>query len=132
LFGPVSISNEYHANAKALLVHLYSHYFRSPVPLARAKTPFNHDGKHVMNDSLFCGVDYKSDFLQLKSSLAEQGLAVPTLYKQYVDVCEQDGVQFADFNVDPDFSNCIDGLVIVDITRLKPRKRERYITKPSE
>jgi len=132
LFGPVSISNEYHENAKALLVHIYSHYFSSPIPLARAKTPFNHHGNNSINDSLFCGVDYKSDFLQLKSSLAEQGLAVPTLYKQYVEVCEHDGVRFADFNVDPDFSNCIDGLVIVDITRLKPKKRERYITKPSE
>jgi hypothetical protein len=44
-----------------------------------------------------------------------------------VEVCELDGVQFADFNVDPDFSDCIDGLVIVDLIRLKPKKRERYI-----
>ena len=127
LFGPVSISNDYNENAKATLVHLYQHYFSSPVPLARAKTPFNHANKSLVPTHLFCGVDYKSDFLQLKSCLAEQGLSVPTLYKQYVEVCEHDGVQFADFNIDPDFSDCIDGLVIVDLIRLKPKKRERYI-----
>lgn len=127
LFGPVSISNEYNDNAKATLVHLYRHYFSSTIPLARAKTPFNHNNNSPLPSPLFCGTDYKTDFLQLKSCLSEQGLAVPTLYKQYVDVCELDGVQFADFNVDPDFSDCIDGLVIVDLIRLKPKKRERYI-----
>jgi len=127
LFGPVSISNEYNENAKATLVHLYKHYFSSPVKLAQAKTPFNHSGNNFSPTNLFCGTDYKADFLQLKSHLAAQGLAVPTLYKQYVEVCEHDGVQFADFNIDPDFSDCIDGLVIVDLVRLKPKKRERYI-----
>jgi len=127
LFGPVSISNEYNDSAKATLIHLYKHYFSSQIPLAQAKTPFNLANKNLIPTHLFCGTDYKADFAQLKAFLAEQGLSVPTLYKQYVDVCEHDGVQFADFSVDPDFSDCIDGLVIVDLIRLKPKKRERYI-----
>jgi len=126
LFGPVSISSEYNEQAKALLVHLYRHYFGSKMHLAVAKTPYNF-GTSLVPDGLFCGNDYKADFATLKELLDKQGYAVPTLYKQYVDVCEHDGVQFAGFNVDPDFSNCIDGLVIVDLVRLKPKKRERYI-----
>jgi hypothetical protein len=127
LFGPVSISGDYNEQAKAMLVHLYQHYFGSHMELARAKSPYNFN-RHLISREQFCGTDYKSDFIVLKKLLEAQGLSVPTLYKQYVDVCEQDGVRFAGFNVDPDFSNCIDGLVIVDLVRLKPKKRDRYIT----
>ena len=54
-------------------------------------------------------------------------LSVPTLFKQYTEVCELGGVQFAGFNIDPAFANCVDGLIIVDLARLKSSKRERYI-----
>jgi len=43
------------------------------------------------------------------------------------DVCEAGGTEFLAFNVDPDFSNCIDGLVCAELDRLKPAKRKRYI-----
>lgn len=36
-------------------------------------------------------------------------------------------MRFADFGVDADFGFCIDGLVVVDIRRVKARKRQRYI-----
>jgi hypothetical protein len=36
-------------------------------------------------------------------------------------------VRFLDFGVDPDFSHCVDGLVLVDVQRLKPHKRDRYM-----
>jgi hypothetical protein len=31
------------------------------------------------------------------------------------------------FGVDPAFAGCIDGLVLVDLQRLKPNKRLRYL-----
>ncbi|MDR2452136.1 MAG: hypothetical protein LBE85_10340, partial [Candidatus Accumulibacter sp.] len=31
------------------------------------------------------------------------------------------------FGVDPDFNDCIDGLVLVDISLLKPTRYRRYI-----
>jgi hypothetical protein len=52
---------------------------------------------------------------------------LPTLYKQYAEICEGGGVSFSAFNIDPDFQNCIDGLVIVDIAKLKARKKARYM-----
>ena len=57
-------------------------------------------------------------------------LSVPTLYKQYTEVCESGGVQFAGFNIDANFANCVDGLIIVDLNQLKQSKRERYINSP--
>ena len=55
------------------------------------------------------------------------GVAVPTLYKQYTEICHPEGVQFLSFNIDPDFNDCIDGLVLVDITQLKEKKKQRYM-----
>jgi hypothetical protein len=42
-------------------------------------------------------------------------------------LCDEGGVQFVDFNVDPDFSDCIDGFVLVDLNFLKDGKRRRYL-----
>ncbi|RQM63544.1 GNAT family N-acetyltransferase, partial [Aeromonas hydrophila] len=50
----------------------------------------------------------------------------------YSELCEPGGVQFMDFGIDPDFNHCIDGLVWVDVSRLKPHKRARYIGLPAE
>jgi hypothetical protein len=54
-------------------------------------------------------------------------LSVPTLYKQYPETFDGKGVQFAGFNVDPAFGDCVDGLILVDMKHIKPKKRERYL-----
>lgn len=129
LFGPVSISNSYPQDAKDLLVYFYSKYFGSKEQPVTAITPYQIDWHR--RDKLkqhFDGDDYKKDFIQLKALLNIHGHSVPTLYKQYTEVCEHDGIIFSDFNIDPDFSDCIDGFVIVDTDKLKPKKRERYIS----
>ena len=55
------------------------------------------------------------------------GMAVPTLYKQYTELCESGGVSFLGFNIDPNFSNCIDGFVVVDLQQVKQGKLQRYM-----
>ncbi len=41
--------------------------------------------------ALFSGDDYKEDFKILKQQMDFLNCAVPTLYKQYADVCEEGG-----------------------------------------
>ncbi|MFB2828859.1 GNAT family N-acetyltransferase, partial [Aeromonas jandaei] len=77
--------------------------------------------------ALFTGLDYGADLKELKERLGNLGCAIPTLYKQYSELCEPGGVQFMDFGIDPDFNHCIDGLVWVDVSRIKPHKQARYI-----
>jgi hypothetical protein len=36
-------------------------------------------------------------------------------------------VEFYGFNVDPDFSNCIDGFILVEVEKIKESKKQRYI-----
>lgn len=128
LFGPVSISDKLPKNAKDLLIYFYQLYFAANQTLAKANVPYRVPNN--LPESLgveFVGNDYKKDFTTLKTVLDNMGTAVPTLYKQYSEVCDEGGVQFLDFGVDPDFNNCIDGLVLVDLNQLKANKRNRYI-----
>lgn len=128
LFGPVSISNRYSTKAKNLLVSFYRHYYGCENKPANALNPYIiPDEEQRQISALFCGHDYKQDFLILKSALDELGYSVPTLFKQYTELCEPGGVLFSDFNIDPTFSDCVDGFVIVDTEMAKASKRKRYM-----
>ena len=124
LFGAVSISNAYPKPAKDLLVQFYRMHFPARFGHAESRLPYE-----VSADVLetFSGESYKQEFTQLKHLLANMGVNVPTLYKQYSEVTNEGGVAFLDFNVDPDFNDCIDGLVVVDLNCLTDKKRKRYL-----
>jgi len=128
LFGPVSISDSYPSAAKDMLVYFYSIYFTDLPTKVQAKIPYHLTAEKQYELSLhFSGNDYKSDFMHLKASLKHLGCSVPTLYKQYTEICKPGGVRFLAFNIDPDFANCVDGLVVVDLTCLNDKTRQRYI-----
>jgi len=128
LFGPVSISNALPTATKNLLIDYYQHYFFDNQMLAKAKTPFQLDDLETDQlSSAFEGNDKEKDFTTMKHLLANVGVSVPTLYKQYSGLCEEGGVSFSAFNIDPDFNDCVDGLVVVDLDKLLPKKRQRYI-----
>lgn len=128
LFGPVSISNSMPATAKDLMVYLYKLYFGETTPEASSRNPYLLTASVQQQlQAKFCGTDYQKDFKLLKSMLSNMNTNVPTLYKQYCDLCEPGGVKFQDFNVDTNFSDCIDGLILVETNKIKRKKRERYI-----
>lgn len=130
LFGPVSISHDYPEKAKDLLICFYSMHFASAKHLATAKNPYllNFSDNFELAER-FAGEDYSAEFKQLKGALNHMDAAVPTLYKQYTELCEPGGVEFAAFNVDGDFANCVDGLIVVDLAKIKDEKRKRYLSK---
>ena len=76
---------------------------------------------------LFTHNNFSEDIITLKCELQTMGYAIPTLYKQYSDLCEEGGVEFMDFGIDREFDNCVDGFIMVDLAKLKPQKRKRYI-----
>ncbi|MCS3832895.1 putative hemolysin [Aeromonas veronii] len=121
LFGPVSLSGSLPPAAKDLLVSFYRQHFAPELALAPSRRPYPE------TQPLFEGGDYGADLKALKARLDNLGCAIPTLYKQYSELCEPGGVQFMDFGIDPDFNHCIDGLVWVDVSRIKSHKRARYI-----
>ena len=86
-----------------------------------------NDVRRAELESVFALGDYKSEFALLKEQLAHYGVAVPTLFKQYTEICEPGGVRFLEFNVDPDFGYCVDGMMVLDLEKIKASKRARYI-----
>lgn len=128
LYGPVSISDSYPKAARDALVYFYSRHYGRSGSQVKARLPYQVDSmarKELV--ALMPGHDVAEDFRVLRQYLLQFGLSVPTLYKQYTDVCEEGGVHFLGFNIDPEFSNCVDGLICVDLERLKSSKRQRYI-----
>ncbi len=133
LFGPVSISDSYPAAAKDMLVYFYGTYFTAQTETAGARLPYRTNAESiVLMQEVFCGDDFKRDYVTLKSRLGHLGCSVPTLFKQYGDLCKPGGVRFLAFNVDPEFANCVDGLVVVELDKLKDSKRKRYIEAAAE
>ncbi|CBV43617.1 GNAT family N-acyltransferase [Halomonas elongata] len=128
LFGPVTIPNLMPPLAKELLVGYYQHYHGDGEARIRPRAPFrlSRAGQQEV-ERLLRGDDAKEDFRRLRHALQAMGAGVPALYKQYIDVAEPGGARFLAFGVDAGFGYCTDGLVVVDVTRLKPEKRARYI-----
>ncbi|MGI0152723.1 GNAT family N-acyltransferase [Pseudidiomarina sp. WS423] len=128
LFGPVTMSASLPKLAQDAMVQFFAEQFPDPDGLAVPRAPYQALERPLPPPS----GDYLQDFTHLKHHLAHQGVAIPTLYKQYADLCEPGGVRFIGFNVDADFADAVDGLVWVDITRLKPGKKARYLSGSSQ
>lgn len=123
LFGPVSISAALPTAARDALVAYYDRYYGAGDGLARSQRPFAYfDAPPAFGD-----VDAETAFKVLKQNLDALGSSVPTLYKQYTELCEPGGARFLAFGVDPGFSDAIDGLIEVDIAAMRPKKRQRYL-----
>jgi hypothetical protein len=125
LFGPVSISAALPVEAREQIVSYYARYFGSQAQCAASKRPFAYRAAPPQFDE---ELDAQTAFRVLKNNLDALGATLPMLYKQYTDLCEPGGARFLAFGVDPDFSDSVDGLIEVDLHRLRPKKRERYLT----
>ena len=123
LFGPVSISAELPIAAREQLVAYYDRYFGCRRDGVAANRPF----RFLAAPPAFSELDADTAYRVLKANLGALGTRVPTLYKQYTELCEPGGARFLAFGVDPDFNNAVDGLVELDLARVRPRKRERYL-----
>jgi hypothetical protein len=140
LFGPVSISADLPIAAREQLVAYYGQHYGVPGALgpavptprdensssavaARARHPF----RFLADAPCYRGLDAEQSFRVLRANLDALGAKVPVLYKQYTELCEPGGARFLAFGVDPDFANCVDGLIEVDLHRIKPKKFQRYI-----
>ena len=127
MYGPVTLSNSYPHKAKELIVGFYAKQFPEQGNLATAKQGFHLSKETHDAVEINFAKPYKESYNQLNKKLAKLGVKVPTLYKQYSELCEEGGMQFIDFSIDPDFGNCIDGLILVEIAKVKSKKYKRYV-----
>ena len=128
LFGAVSISGALPREAREHLVAYYQRYHGAGEALATPGRPFEYFAAPPCVGAL----DAATAYGVLKANLAAHGASVPTLYRQYTELCEPGGARFLAFGVDPAFSDSIDGLVEVDLHRIRPQKARRWLRREGE
>ena len=110
-------------DAREQIVSYYARYYGVDSRDAVSRHPFRYSAVPPS----YGGMDADTAFRVLKANLDALGASVPMLYKQYTDLCEPGGARFLAFGVDPAFCDSIDGLIEVDLHRIRPKKRARYL-----
>lgn len=123
LYGPVSISNNYHPVSQQIIVRFLQDTSMEPAraSLVRPRKPFRskHDPSHL--------VDLSASDLRIISTLLstveDDDIGVPVLLRQYLKL----NGRILGFNVDPDFKNSIDCLLWVDLARTERALLRKYM-----
>lgn len=126
LFGPVSISADYQRASRALIAQFLkaNHALSEWAQLARPRRPFRARRWKAVGGKgqpwATRDVDTVSTFV---SDLEADAKGVPILVKQYLRL----GGRILSFNVDAEFADVVDGLIVVDLARSERRTLERYM-----
>jgi putative hemolysin len=121
LIGPVSISNQFSSVSKAVMVeYLTRHYFNAELAAhVRPRKQFRYkplDGNNAVSP-LQTGLNSLQELQQLICGLEPGGIGVPVLLRQYL----KQNARLLGFNLDPSFSNCLDGFLLLDAHTLPAR-----------
>ncbi len=120
LFGAVSISNDYQTASRRLIADYLEDAALAPElsRLVRPRRPFRRMPPAMRPAARPADLDELSAWV---ADLETDGKGVPVLLRQYLNL----GARVVAFNVDRRFSNALDGLVVVDLTRTPPGMLER-------
>lgn len=128
LIGPVSMSADYPKELMDTLAYFYRRYHSSTEQLASAHHPYRLPPQtNAALDFEFSGKDRNAAFDFMQEKFSNLNHKLPVLFKQYTALFEEGGFQSIVFSVDPDFGDCLDGLCMCDIHKIKAKKRKRYI-----
>lgn len=128
LLGPVSLSAQFPKPLRDHLVFYYCHYYQNVQGLANPKQPyFIEEDSEIAFMHAFSGLSKSQGFAELNKVFQQEACKVPVLFKQYAALFEEGGFELLAFSVDSEFANCVDGLFLADLHKMKPQKRNRYI-----
>ncbi len=117
LFGPVSISNTYRPVSRHIMASFLQRFAWGGelASLVTSRHPFA-----PQMPSLAADVD---DLSAAVSDVEQRPAGVPVLLRHYLKL----GGKLLGFNLDPDFANVVDGLIVVDLARTPQRLLQRYL-----
>jgi putative hemolysin len=119
LIGPVSISNSFSRFSKSLIVdYIYRNHFDHD--MARYVKPhkkFKVDLSRIDTSLLLEGEDSFKSIDKLIDEVETRALKVPVLLRQYIAL----NAKIICFNIDPKFTNCLDGFLVLDLEKV-PRE----------
>ena len=126
LFGPVSISNDYSQVSRSLMVEFLRLRHR-PAQLGRKVKP-RHPFRAALrlrraHARIAGGLKSIDEVSSLVAGMEPDGKGVPVLVRQYLKL----NAVLLQFNVDPEFANALDGLVVVDLLSADGKAMTRYM-----
>jgi putative hemolysin len=126
LFGAVSISNTYNRASRELMYSFFEDRRRGEklAELVSPRKPFRPGRIRSWDCRAVCHA--LRDLEELSEPIADvesDGKGLPILLKQYAKI----GGKLLGFNVDPKFSDVLDGLVVVDLRQTEASVLERYM-----
>ncbi|MCC6932810.1 MAG: lysophospholipid acyltransferase family protein [Deltaproteobacteria bacterium] len=126
LFGPVSISSEYDTISRQLIVSFLrsNNFLPQLAKLIKPRKPHrNIRIRGVDKRSFATVVKDINDVSQLITEIEAKESSVPVLLKQYLKL----GGKLLGFNIDPEFGNVLDGLILVDLTETNTKMLAKYL-----
>jgi putative hemolysin len=129
LMGPVSVSADYRPHSQALLVdfikrHCFDHQLAQ---LIRPRRPFRRTHSLAALSGDLAGLGDLDGLSRLMEKIEPDGKGMPILLRQYLKL----GARVVGFNVDANFSDVVDGMIVVDLTRVEPRELHKYMGRES-
>jgi putative hemolysin len=121
LFGPVSISNDYSQLSRKLLTEYLERNLLDE-RLSRMVKPRKPFRKFLVPKEAAWSADLE-EFSEIIADLEPDGKGVPVLLRQYLKL----GGKILGFNVDPKFSQTLDGLIVVDLCLTDRTMLNRYM-----
>jgi len=127
LFGPVSISQDYHSFSKNMIVQFLRQTKLHP-ELARyvkARAPYRSIRTDKVERQAVAALAHDIDDVSfLISEIEKDGKGIPILLKHYLRL----NARILSFNVDRRFSNVVDSLILVDMTKSNGKLLGRFMT----
>jgi putative hemolysin len=123
LIGPVSISNSFSKFSKSLIVDFISknHFDHELAEYVKPRKRFKVDFSQVDTDLLLESNETLKDLDELISDVETSHMKVPVLLRQYIAL----NAKIICFNIDPKFSDSLDGFIVVDLQKIPAEMLEK-------
>ncbi|RYE55738.1 MAG: lysophospholipid acyltransferase family protein [Sphingobacteriales bacterium] len=123
MFGPVSISNNFSKFSKSLIVDYITknHFDYELAHYVKPKNKFKADLSAINKDLLVESSDSLKDLDSLISDIENSHIKIPVLLRQYMNL----NAKIICFNIDPKFSDCLDGFLVVDTQNIPAEMLEK-------
>ena len=125
LFGPVSISSSYAPPSRQLMVeYLKANNIEAELARhVRPRRPFRGRRPTLWDEVELANLKDIEDLSRAIARIERDNKGVPILLKQYLKL----GGRLLGFNADEQFSDVLDGLIMVDLRASEPRVLARYM-----
>lgn len=123
MFGPVSISNSFSKFSKALIVDYITknHFDYDLAQYIKPKNKFKANLLPISTDVLVDGSESLKDLDALIADVEKSHIKIPVLLRQYMNL----NAKIVCFNIDPKFSDCLDGFLVVDTQNIPAEMLEK-------